>query len=64
MLRREDCVNRDVMKAGEEEDWKTKTRDRGGWKRVSDEAAKQLRAAPHPDKGKRGREREISVVWK
>ena len=33
-------------KAGEE-DWK-KTRDRGGWKRLSDEAVKKLRAAPHP----------------
>ena len=30
-LRWEDCVKRDVRKAGEEEDWK-KTRDRGGWK--------------------------------
>ena len=27
----------------EEED-----RDRGGWKRLSDEAVKKLRAAPHP----------------
>ena len=31
-----------------EEDWKKKTRDRGGWKRLSDEAVKKLRAAPHP----------------
>ena len=38
----------DVRKAGEEEDWKKKTRDRGGWKRLSDEAVKKLRAAPHP----------------
>ena len=39
---------RDVRKAGEEEDWKKKTKDRGGWKRlVSDEAVKKLRAAPH-----------------
>ena len=45
-LRWEDCVRRDVRKAGEEEDWK-KTRDRGGWKRLSDEAVKNLRAAPH-----------------
>ena len=37
-LRWEDCVKRDVRKAGEEEDWKKKTRDRGGWKRLSDEA--------------------------
>ena len=41
---------RDVRKVGlrggrlEEED----TRDRGGWKRLSDEAVKKLRAAPHP----------------
>ena len=28
------CVNRDVRKAGDEEDWKKKTRDRGGWKRL------------------------------
>ena len=47
-LRWEDCVKRDVRKAGEEEDWKKKTRDRGGWKRLSDEAVKKLRAAPHP----------------
>ena len=32
---------------------------RGGWKRLSDEAVKKLRAAPHPDKGnKRKRERD------
>ena len=36
----EDCVKRDVKKAGEEEDWK-KTSDRGGWKRLSDEAMKK-----------------------
>ena len=30
MLRLEDCVKRDVWKTGEEEDWKKKTRDRGG----------------------------------
>ena len=42
------CVKRDAMKAGEEEDWKKKTRDRGGWKRVSGEVVKKLRAAPHP----------------
>ena len=47
-LRWEDCVKRYVRKAGEEEDWKKKTRDRGGWKRLSDEAVKKLRAAPHP----------------
>ena len=47
-LRWEDCVKRDVKKAGEEEDWKKKASDRGGWKRLSDEAMKKLRAAPHP----------------
>ena len=47
-LRWKDCVKGDVKKAGEEEDWKTKTRDRGGWKRLSDEATKKLRAAPRP----------------
>ena len=47
-LRWEDCVKRDVRKVGEEEDWKKKIRDRGGWKRLSVEAVKKLRAAPHP----------------
>ena len=41
-------MKRDVRKTGEEEDWKKKTRDRGGWKRLSDEVVKKLRAAPHP----------------
>ena len=27
---------------------KKKTRDRGGWKILSDEAVKKLRVAPHP----------------
>ena len=40
-------VKRDVRKAGEDEDWKKKTRDGGGWKRLSDEAVKKLLAAPH-----------------
>ena len=35
-----DARTRDVRKAGEEEDWKKKTIDRGGWKRLSDEAVK------------------------
>ncbi len=46
-LRWEDFVKREVRKAGEEEDWK-KTRARGGWKRLSDEAVKKLRTAPYP----------------
>ena len=41
-------IKRDVKKVGEEEDWKKKTRDRGGWKILSDESVKKLRAAPHP----------------
>ena len=44
----EDYVKRDVRKAGEEEYWKKKIRDRGGWKILSDEAVKKLRAASHP----------------
>ena len=46
-LRWEDCVETDVMKAGEEEDWKKNTGDRGGWKKLSDEVVKKLRAAPY-----------------
>ena len=49
-LRWEDCVKRDFsdIRKAEEEDWKKKTGDRGGWKRLSDEAVKKLQAAPHP----------------
>ena len=35
VVRWDDYVMRDARKAGEEEDWKKKTRDRGGWKRLS-----------------------------
>ena len=48
MLRWEDCVARDVRKAGADDDCKKKTIYRGGWKRLSDEAVKKLWAAPHP----------------
>ena len=48
MLRWEDCVKRDVKKAGEEGDWKKKTGDRGGWRRLADEAVKKLQASSHP----------------
>ena len=48
LLRWEDCVKRDVGKAGEEAEWEKKTSYRGGWKRPSDEAVKKLWAAPHP----------------
>ena len=44
----EDYDERDERKAGEEEDWKKKTRDTGGWKILSDEAVKKLRTAPYP----------------
>ena len=47
-LRWEDCVKRDARKLGEEEDWKKKTRDVGGWKRLLDETVKKLWASPHP----------------
>ena len=60
-LRWEDCVKRDVRKAGEEDDWK-KTRDIGGWKRLSDEAVKSCGQHLTPDKGKRGRERKVLIV--
>ena len=40
-LRWEDCVKRDVRKAGEEEDWKNKTKEIGGRKRLSDEASEE-----------------------
>ena len=56
-LRSEDYVR----KAGDEEDWKKKTRDRGGWKRLSDEAVKKLRAAPHPCTKEKEEEREALV---
>ena len=46
-LRWEDCVKSDMGKAGEEEDCQKKTRNRGGGKRLSDEAVKKLRATPH-----------------
>ena len=47
-LRWEDCVKRDVKKAGEEGDWKKKTQDRVWWKRLADGAVKKLQASPHP----------------
>ena len=62
MRRWEDCViKRDVKKTGEEEDWKKKTRDRGRWKRLSDEAMKKLRAAPHTRQ--RDKEEEKDLIW-
>ena len=68
-LRWEDCVKRDVGRAGVEDDWEKKTRDRGGWKTLSDEAVKKLRAAPHlwqreTRKRERERERDIHNVYR
>ena len=39
---------------------KKKTRDRGGWKRLSDEAMKKLRAARHPRQREKEEEREVT----
>ncbi len=50
-----------MRKAGEEEDWKKKTRDRGEWKRISDEAVKKLQAAPDPWQRENEEEREIYI---
>ena len=59
IVRWEDRVKRDVGKAGEEEDYKKKTGDRGGWKILSDETVKRYRQHLTPDKRKqRKRERE------
>ena len=61
-LRWEDCVKRDERKVGEEEEWKTKTRDRGGWKRLSDEVVKKLWAAPTPEQREKEEERETLIT--
>ena len=47
-LRWEDCVKRDVKKAGEAEDWKKKTKDNEEAETDLDEAVKKLWAASHP----------------
>ena len=59
-LRWEDYAKRDVRKAGEEEYWKKNTRDKGWWKRLSDNAVKKLRAAPRPMT--KGKLRDISLL--
>ena len=56
------CVKRDVKKTGEEEECKKKTRDRGGWKTVSDVAVKKLQAAPHPRQWGKEEEREVLLT--
>ena len=48
MMRWEDCVKRDVRKAGEEKDWKKKKRTEEDGRKLTDEAVEKLRAAPHP----------------
>ena len=52
-LRWGDCVKRDVKKTGGERDWKKKSGDRGGWRRIADEAVKSCRQHITPDKGKK-----------
>ena len=57
-LRWEDCVKRDVKKAGEEGEWNKKTGDRGGWTILADEAVQKVAGSTSPlTRGKRGRER-------
>ena len=56
------CDKRDVRKAGEEEECKKKTRDRGGWTILSDEAVKKLQAAPHPRQWEKEEEREVLLT--
>ena len=47
------CVKRDVNKAGEGGDWKKKTGDREGWKRLADEEVKKVAGSTSPlTKGK------------
>ena len=41
----------DVRKAGEEEDWQKKTRDRGAWKRLT------------PDKGETRKRVTTTYLW-
>ena len=60
-LRWEDCVKRDVKKAGEEGDWENKTGERGGWKRLSDEAVKRCRKHLTPDKWKTRKRESCSL---
>ena len=48
-LRWEDRFMRDVRKTGEEGDWKMKTWDRGGWRRIADASSfRQIMCDPRP----------------
>ena len=58
MLRWEDYVERDARKAGEEEDWKKKTRDRGGWKRLLQYQMRRWRSADSTLSLTKGKEKE------
>ena len=61
-VRWEDCAKRDVRTAGEEEDCKKKTRDRGGWKRLFSMSGKKVAGSTSTlTKGKRGRERNMLI---
>ena len=50
ILRWEDCVKRGVKKTGEEGDWMKKRGDRGGWRRIADEAVsgEKVAGSTHP----------------
>ena len=61
MLRWEDCVMRYVRKAGEEEDWKKKTRYRGGWNGLRRGGFEVADSISPPTKEKMGR--ESAVEW-
>ena len=50
-------------KAGEEEDWKKKTRDRGGWKRLSDEAVKKVAGSTSPLTKGNEEDRDMPVLY-
>ena len=58
-LRWEDCVMRDVRKAGEEEDWKKKTGYRGGWNRLRRGGLEVADSISPPTKEKMGRESAV-----
>ena len=59
MLRWENCVKREARKAGEEEDSKKKTTDRGGWKKLSNEAVKKVSGSTSPLAKEKEEERDL-----
>ena len=52
-----------MRQPGEEEDGTKKTRDSVGWKRLSDEVVKKLRAAPQPGQSEKNRKIERDSVF-